>query len=197
MPIIIAMDLETTGLLNEHTDDPLQQPGITEIGCSRWDTETLTTTVFSMLINPEKPIEEKATAITGITDEKVKDAPNLREAFLSMTDFFNGAHILLTYNGDFFDIPLLNFNLQRYGLATRFPWPSRQMDLMIIGGDYMFMKSRSGNKFPKLIELYQHLFQEDFPDQHRAIHDAQATMDCALYLVTKGVINFDISISKD
>lgn len=43
-------------------------------------------------------------------------------------------------------------------------------------------------KFPKLIELYQKLFEKDFENAHDAMADIVATKDCFYELLNRGVI---------
>lgn len=45
----------------------------------------------------------------------------------------------------------------------------------------------NGGKFPKLEELYFHLFKEDFP-AHNSLEDVKATLRCADKLVELGII---------
>lgn len=54
------------------------------------------------LINPERPIPAEATAIHGITDEMVKDAPTIKDLDL----LFLEANLVIIYNADF-DLRLL------------------------------------------------------------------------------------------
>jgi hypothetical protein len=59
---------------------------------------------------------------------------------------------------------------------------------MTASADYAGMKGKTGNKPPKLTELFKFLFDRDFPDAHRALEDASATMQCAFELGKRGII---------
>ena len=47
---------------------------------------------------------------------------------------------------------------------------------------------KGGLKWPKLEEMYKFLFEEDFPNAHNALADAQATRKCYYELLKRGII---------
>lgn len=72
---IAVLDVETTGL----------RPGIdrvVEVGLARFECGNFVESVGSF-VNPGMPIPEEATAIHGITDEMVADAPSLDDVLLN------------------------------------------------------------------------------------------------------------------
>ena len=75
----VVVDLETTGL------NPDEEK-IIEIGAIKFvDGEEKET--FETLINPEKPIPEFITRLTGISDDDVKDAPVIGDVFSKLDAF--------------------------------------------------------------------------------------------------------------
>jgi len=95
---IVFLDLETTGI--NVTSDRIVEISLLKInpnGKEHW----LTT-----LVNPEVPIPPKVTAIHGITDEEVSDAPKFREIAKKLAAFLEGCD-LAGYNAVKFDIPVL------------------------------------------------------------------------------------------
>ncbi len=178
----IALDFETTGLLDSSTDDPDKQPAIVEIGAVRSDGEE-----FSSLVKPDQFFQAKAQEITGISEEEVDQAPLFCTVIRRLSMFSIGCDTLLTFNGSGFDIPLLSYQLRRNKMETMFPWPPIQFDVMVIGRDIMNLPGRNGPKFPKLVEMYSWLFDEDF-EAHRALADAKATNRCAMELAKRGFI---------
>ena len=58
---------------------------------------------YTTLVNPEMRIPRAATAVNGITDEMVKDAPEMEEAVRGFLDFV-GNDILVGHNIHTFDI---------------------------------------------------------------------------------------------
>ena len=101
-----ALDFETTGLY-PHSDE------IIEIGAVRFK-GGLETDSFSTLIRPEQPIPAEATAVHGIDDAMVADAPSLKEALPRLLDFLSDS-ILLAHNVNF-DLSFLKAACTRYGL---------------------------------------------------------------------------------
>ena len=87
---IIAIDVETTGISPE-------KERIIEIGAFRPETGE----VFRTLISPGRPLPEKITGLTGITDEMLVDAPQEREAIRQLLEFLHGDTILLGHNISF------------------------------------------------------------------------------------------------
>lgn len=188
MSTILVLDFEGTGLLKE-TDDPHGQPGIVEVGALRADFPYTARDEFNELVNPETVFEEEAQKITGISPAEVDQARPFSVVGAHFAQFCLGSTHLITFNGTGYDIPLLQFNLRRYGLETRFPWPPIQIDVMRAASDYLNLAGKTGNKSPKLIELYTALFGHGFTGAHRGLTDATATLECALRLWSEGVIN--------
>jgi DNA polymerase-3 subunit epsilon len=71
---------------------------------------------FCSFTNPECPIPAESTAITGITDEMVKDAPPIRLALEAFVSFCEGECVLIAHNNDAFDKLFLEAEFQRAGL---------------------------------------------------------------------------------
>jgi DNA polymerase III alpha subunit (gram-positive type) len=189
MPIIIAFDVEADGLLNHDIQQSEYQPPIIEFGATKYGEHGLKPMLhFETFIKPPRPVSEVVQKITKIDNAMLKDAPSFKLAFPKIAEFFTGADLLITFNGPGYDLPVLMHNLIANQLQYQFPWPRKHVDLMTAASDYMGMAGKTGNKNPKLIELYKFLFEEEFPDAHRALSDAKATMRCAIELVKRKVI---------
>lgn len=100
-------DLETTGV------DPLRDK-IVEIAVVRLDPGG-TREAKTRRINPERPIPPDATAIHGIRDEDVRDAPAFRQVARGLLDFLADAD-LAGFNVRRFDVPLLDREFRDCGL---------------------------------------------------------------------------------
>lgn len=193
---IIAFDLETTGRMSEGSSRWQDQCGITQIGAAcveylpthpmseenrlgvsmRWEI----TDRFNTYIDPEMPEDRwhaEAIEKTGISPDTVKDAPNLLMAHADLANFFVGATHSITYNGEWFDYPVLQYQLQRYGLDKNFPWPPCHIDLMKYGADWYEKAGKRGIKRPTLGELYEVVTGQELQDAHDAMADITATVE--------------------
>ena len=111
---LVFFDLETTGT------DPARDK-IVEICALRIAPDGSRET-RTRRINPERPIPKDATAIHGIRDEDVRDAPPFRSIARGLLDFLGDAD-LAGFNVRRFDVPLLDREFRDCGLdlavATR------------------------------------------------------------------------------
>ena len=102
---IVCLDSETTGL------SPRTGDRIIELACVEMLNGIQTGKHYHTLINPKRPISKDATAIHGITDEKVARAPTfdqIAEDFLCFID----EDPLVIHNAEF-DVRFLNLELER------------------------------------------------------------------------------------
>lgn len=98
MTSLVALDIETTGL------DP-QKDAIIEIGAVRFNGRRVEKE-WQSLIHPGRPIPPFITQLTGITDQMVLKAPEIREVLGDLVKFI-GASPILGHNIGF-DLAFLN-----------------------------------------------------------------------------------------
>ncbi|MFF3062785.1 3'-5' exonuclease, partial [Streptomyces sp. NPDC057909] len=116
---LIALDVETTGLQNAFA---VQIAAVVPGG----------TVVFNEYVNPDADIEPAATAIHGITPERLISAPAFGELLPALTDVLHGRTVL-AYNMPF-DRGVLERELVRHGTevaAARWFTRSRWEDAMV------------------------------------------------------------------
>ena len=89
----IVFDIETTGL-NPNTEK------ITEIGACRVRGGKVVEK-FHTMVNPQKPIPEEISRLTGITDDMVKDAPLIDSVLADFIDFCGSYPTLVAHNAKF------------------------------------------------------------------------------------------------
>lgn len=89
---VVLLDLETTGLQT-------QTDRITEVALMKMQGPEILDT-YSTLINPQWPIPEVITTITGISDEMVADAPTIEDVKQEILDFM-GDRVLIAHNARF------------------------------------------------------------------------------------------------
>lgn len=108
----IVFDLETTGL------KPAEEE-ITEIAATLVEGGAVIDS-FQTYVNPHKPIPPEITELTGISDETVRDAPELADA-VSRFFAFAGDDVLVAHNAGF-DISFLRAACQKLGLEREFTY---------------------------------------------------------------------------
>lgn len=118
--VLVALDLETSGLKAD-TD------AIIEIGAVKFYGERLENQIidtYRTLINPERSIPPRVTAITGIRQEDVASAPRLPEAIPVLKRFVGDAPIVghnINFDLDFLrhnGAPFSNPTIDTYELAS-------------------------------------------------------------------------------
>lgn len=91
----VVFDLETTGINPE-------KDAIIEISAVKVKKHEVVGE-FSTLVNPGRHIPAGATAVNGITDDMVKNAPGIEAAIKDFLDFI-GDHVLVGHNIHTFDL---------------------------------------------------------------------------------------------
>jgi DNA polymerase-3 subunit epsilon len=103
----IVLDTETTGL------DPKDGHRMVEIGCVELLNHIPTGKTWHYYINPEREIPAEATAVHGITNDRVKKEPIFAEIVGSFADFIEGARLVI-HNAEF-DVKFLNYQMKEFG----------------------------------------------------------------------------------
>ena len=155
---IAFIDLETTGI-NISTDR------IVEIAIVKILPDG-TRQVKRKLINPEMPIPPGSSAIHGITDDMVKEAPTFKQVANEVKQFIEHCD-LGGYNSNRFDIPMLIEEFLRVDIA--FTVDGRK--LVDVQKVFHMMEQRT------LSAAYKFYCQKSLENAHSAEADATATWE--------------------
>lgn len=88
----VALDTETTGKSDDGT------PGehrIIEVGCVEIIDRKLTGRTLQLYVNPERPVDEEAFNVHGISNEFLADKPKFAQVADKLIDFIRGSELLI------------------------------------------------------------------------------------------------------
>jgi len=156
----VVVDLETTGG-SAHADH------ITEIGAVKVRGGDVLGE-FQTLVNPRVPIPAVISVLTGITNAMVATAPRIEQVLPSFLEFLGDA-VVVAHNARF-DVTFL----KAAASATGNRWPDPVVIDTVLLARALVTRDEAPNH--KLASLARVFHAEVTPD-HRALHDAQATVD--------------------
>ena len=119
------------------------------------------------IINPGKPIAPEITALTGISDDDVKDRPAFKELAPRLAEEFKGCDFA-GFNSNHFDIPMLAEEFLRAGIDFDFG------KCRLIDAQAIFHKMERRNLAAAYKFYTGRKMEEDF-EAHRADQDTEAT----------------------
>ncbi len=164
----VVVDLETTG--GSATDS-----AITEIGAVKVRGGVVLGE-FATLVRPSVAIPAFITVLTGITNRMVADAPRIETALPAFLEFARGG-ILVAHNARF-DVSFLKAAAVNTGHA----WPGfGVLDTVHLARQLVGRDEAPNHKLSSLARLFG---ASTTPD-HRALHDAQATVDVLHALIER------------
>ena len=103
----VVLDTETTGL------EVQRGHRLIEIGCVEIAERRPTGRTFHFYFNPDREIDEGARAVTGISDEFLRDKPRFAEKVAQFVEFIDGAEII-AHNAEF-DVGFIDAELALAG----------------------------------------------------------------------------------
>ena len=149
----VVFDIETTGISVNHC-------AMTEIGAVRISGGEIVER-YNTFVNPEMPIPENITELTGITDDMVKDAPKIDRAIPEFLKFVGG-RLLIAHNANF-DTSFIRAAAEKVGVPFKNPYLDTVALSRFVNPDL---------KRHKLDVLAEHYGLGDF-NHHRACDDAE------------------------
>ena len=156
---IIVFDLETTGL-DLVKDRIIQISYIKVFPDGKEERENI-------LVNPEKNIPLEVSALTGITNEDVADAPKFQDLAQKLSEEFKGCDFA-GYNSNHFDVPILAEEFLRAGIDFDFSKSN------LVDAQTIFHKMERRN-LAAAYKFYCGRKMEDDFEAHRADQDAEVT----------------------
>ncbi|HEV7173770.1 DEDD exonuclease domain-containing protein, partial [Pedococcus sp.] len=164
----VVVDLETTG------GSPADS-AITEIGAVKVRAGELLGE-FQTLVNPHLPIPAFIQTLTGITTSMVAQAPRIESALPAFLEFAQGS-VLVAHNAGF-DIGFLKAACAAQGIE----WPRfGVLDTVHLARALVTRDEARNHKLSTLAMLFG---SPTTPD-HRALHDARATVDVLHALIER------------
>lgn len=155
---IIFFDLETTGV--DVVNDRIVEISMVKIGVDG------SKQVKTRRINPERPIPAEATAVHGITDDDVKDAPTFRQIAKSLAAFIEGCDFG-GFNSNRFDLPLLVEEFMRAQVEVDF----RRRRFIDVQNIFHKKEQRT------LVAAYKFYCDKELDNAHSAEADTLATYE--------------------
>ena len=160
----VAFDTETTGLSCESCR-------IIEIGAVKFSAAGVSER-FNTLINPKQHIPSECTSIHHITDDMVRDKPEMKEILPAFINFLNDS-IIVAHNAQF-DLRFLRAECERNGFSP-------------VKNDVIDTLQFARWAFPEQKHFKQTLLAEQFglkiKEAHRAYDDAFICGNIFLHLI--------------
>ena len=155
---IVFLDLETTGV--DTAKDRIVEISMVKVMPNGEEI------VRTRLINPQMHIPEDATAIHGITDEDIKDAPTFAQIAKSLSQFIEGCDFG-GFNSNRFDLPMLVEEFLRVGVDVDF----RRRKFIDVQNIFHKMEQRT------LVAAYRFYCDKELDNAHSAEADTRATYE--------------------
>ncbi len=176
----VVFDTETTGF-NAANGDQMIEIGAVKIK------DGVITDRFDELINPGRHIPDKLTALTGITDEMVKEKLNEEEATKKFIEWIKDAP-LVAHNAKF-DISFIEMSFKKYNLGK---FDNTVIDTLELSRalDQGFAR----HSLSALVKRYNVPFDEE--SHHRGDYDAEGTA-LVFYKMTKKLVNQNLEKISD
>lgn len=187
----LFFDTETTGLPKNWKapiTDTDNWPRLVQLAWLAYDAEGNQVAGENSIIKPVGfDIPEAVAKIHGITTDKAMFEGKPLEVVMALfRERIEQAEILVGHNISF-DTNIIGAEFVRLGIPPVTP-PRRKICTMMSSTRYCALPGRCGPKWPKLQELHNKLFSENFAEAHNAAADIGATARCFFELKRLGVI---------
>jgi DNA polymerase III subunit epsilon len=187
----LFFDTETTGLPKNWkapVTDLENWPRLVQLAYLLTDSEGNKISGGDFIIKPVGfTIPEESAKIHGISTERAeKEGIDLLGVLKDFYALIENADYLVAHNISF-DEKIMGAEFLRNKMLDILP-VKQKICTMQSSTDYCAIKGPYGNKWPKLSELHNKLFQEGFEEAHNAAADIAATAKCFWELKHLGII---------
>lgn len=172
--VFVVYDLETTGLNNTGVGGYIDN--IIEVGAVKLIGGEIVEQ-FSTFVALDRKLSAEIIALTGITDDMLKGAPDISDVIPDFYKFCEGS-IMVGHNSIVFDSKFINY----YARQCDFEFTNRQCDTLDIANKYL--RNLPNQKLNTLADYYGVSF-----NHHRAFEDAAATAKIFMAMVTEFNVN--------
>lgn len=195
--MILFFDTETTGVPKNykapHTDVE-NWPRLVQLGFVVYDTldggECVEYTSGERVVKPDGfSISPEVSKIHGITQEQAdKDGLSVVDVLSEFRGWVEACDIIAGHNLNY-DINVVNCEHYRLVQSGCMIMGKSLYDTMLKGTNLCKIPGNYGKyKWPKLYELYNHLFHEPLVQKHTALDDIRQTAKCYFEMKRIGVV---------
>lgn len=191
----LIFDTETTGIPHNKTaplTDLENWPRLVQIAWQLHDAHGKLLTQHNCLIKPDGfDIPFKAEQVHGISTKRAnEEGIPLAEVLKSLQKDLESTQLLVGHNIEF-DINIIGAELIRQSIDPEPFLAIQRLDTGIASTEFCQLQGGIGGKLkmPRLSELHEKLFGEDFIDAHDASYDVDATARSFFGLIKKRVVD--------
>jgi DNA polymerase III epsilon subunit-like protein len=193
--MLLFVDTETTGLSKRRSASIYHLsnwPRLVEIAWIECDENGTIEAEYDHIIKPDSfKIPVNASSLHGITTEKaIENGIPLNTALKLFCQSLNRSALCVGHNIDF-DVKVINAEFIRTGFLFehfQFLWKQTKCTMK---SSTKLCRLKTGHgyyKYPKLPELHTKLFGKTYNDNHNALSDVRACMNCYFELHRRGIL---------